>query len=90
LISIAVPLSELSRTGEPLNRLGVATHNMEHTETDEPSVIGWIPQRNFVFRTPDGHSLEFISLLDDPPVPDFIGPLSEWRKQPHPAKSASL
>ena len=32
------------------------------------------------FRDPDGHSLEFIALLDDPPDPGFIGPLSAWRR----------
>jgi lactoylglutathione lyase len=87
-LAIAVPLSELLRAGERLNRMGVATHNVEHTETNEPSVIGWMPSAQLYFRDPDGHSLEFISLLYDPPDPDFIGPLCEWRKRPYTAQSA--
>jgi lactoylglutathione lyase len=89
-LAIAVPLSELLRTGQRLNSMGVITHNFEHVETSEPTVIGWMPSAQLYFRDPDGNSLEFISLLDDPPDPDFIGPLSEWRKRPHTAKSASL
>jgi len=42
-------------------------------------VIGWMPSAQIYFRDPDDHSLEFITLLDDTPVPHFIGPLSAWR-----------
>ena len=40
-----------------------------------------MPSTQLYFRDPDGHSLEFIALLDDPPDPGFIGSLSEWRKR---------
>jgi hypothetical protein len=39
-----------------------------------------MPSAQLYFRDPDDHSLEFIALLDDPPDPHFIGPLSTWRK----------
>ena len=76
--AIAVSLPELLAVGKRLNDLGVSTHNFAGEETTEPSVIGWMPSAQLYFRDPDGHSLEFITLLDDPPDPGFIGPLSAW------------
>jgi len=58
--------------------LGVTTRNFTDEETTEPSVIGWMPSAQIYFRDPDGHSVEFISVLDDVPDPSFIGPLSSW------------
>jgi lactoylglutathione lyase len=78
--ALALSLPELLAAGPRLNRLGVATRNFAGEETTEPSVIGWMPSAQLYFRDPDGHSLEFIALLDDPPDAQFIGPLSEWRK----------
>src|SRR5262245_41148163 len=78
--AIAIPLPELLTVGKRLNDLGVSTRNFMGEETTEPSVIGWLPCAQIYFRDPDGHSLEFITVLDDPPNPGFIGPLSAWRR----------
>jgi lactoylglutathione lyase len=49
------------------------------TETDEPSVIGWMPAASVYFRDPDGHLLEYLAMLDDDPRPDLgIVPWSQW------------
>jgi lactoylglutathione lyase len=77
--AIALTLPELLVVGKRLNGLGVATRNFTGEETTEPSVIGWMPSAQLYFLDPDGHSLEFISLLDDPPDADFMGTLSEWQ-----------
>lgn len=87
--AIAVSLSELLEAGPRLNRLGIATRDFAGRETTEPSVIGWMPSAQLYFRDPDGHALEFIALLDDPPDPGFIGSLSEWRKRKQAARSNS-
>ena len=79
--AIAVPLPDLLVAGKRLNGLGVPTHNFAGQETAEPSVIGWMPSAQLYFRDPDGHSLEFIALLDDAPEPQFYGSLSGWRKR---------
>ncbi len=80
--ALAIPLDDLLKVGERLNRQGVATHNFLNEPTTEPTVMGWgRPSASLYFRDPDGHSLEFISLLDSPPVPDFNGPYSEWVKR---------
>lgn len=48
---------------------------------DEPEVIPWVPAASVYFRDPDGHSLEYIAMLPDPPAPNAKRiPLSEWRK----------
>lgn len=78
--AIAISLPQLLAIGQRLNDLGVPTRDFAGAETTEPSVIGWMPSAQLYFRDPDGHSVEFISLLDDPPDPSFIGPLSEWQR----------
>jgi lactoylglutathione lyase len=65
--------------GKRLNDLGISTRNFAGEETTEPSVIGWMPSAQLYFRDPDGHSVEFITVIDDPPDPGFIGSLSAWR-----------
>ena len=77
--AIAMSLSELLDAGPLLNHRGIATRNFAGEETAEPSVIGWMPSAQLYFRDPDGHSVEFIAVLDDPPDSTFIGPLSAWR-----------
>ena len=49
-------------------------------EIAEPIVFAWMPAASVYFDDPDGHSLEFIAMLDDPPQPELgIVTLSEWR-----------
>ena len=36
----------------------------------EPSVIGWMPAAAVYFRDPDGHQLEYLAMLPEPPRPD--------------------
>lgn len=80
-LAFAVSLAELLAAGERLRSSGVICQDFRGEQTDEPSVIGWMPSAQLYFRDPDGHSVEFIALLDDPPDASFIGSLSEWRKR---------
>jgi len=34
-------------------------------ESIEPSVIGWMPAAAVYFRDPDGHLMEYLTMLDD-------------------------
>ena len=79
--ALAISLPELLGAGACLRRSGVTCQDFRGKETDEPSVIGWMPSAQLYFRDPDGHSVEFIALLDDTPDPSFIGSLSDWRKK---------
>ena len=78
-----VPLAELLAASERLNAAGIQTQNFAGEKTTEPSVIGWMPSAQLYFRDRDGHSLEFITLLDESPEPKFVGSLSEWKKRSH-------
>lgn len=61
----AAGLAPLSLTGEPI---------------DEPVVLSWMPAASVYFTAPDGHSLEYISMLAETPRPDLgTMPLSQWR-----------
>jgi lactoylglutathione lyase len=48
---------------------------------DEPVVLCWMPAVSVYFDDPDGHSLEFICMLDETPRPE-LGRVSwsEWRR----------
>jgi catechol 2,3-dioxygenase-like lactoylglutathione lyase family enzyme len=87
--AIALPMADLVTAGKRLNDLGVATRNFAGEETTEPSVIGWMPSAQLYFRDPDDHSVEFITVLDDRPDADFIGPLSTWQKRDEARRSES-
>ncbi len=78
-VAFSMSLPELLAACERLKSAGVQTRNFAGEETGEPSVIGWMPSAQIYFCDPDGHSLEFIALLDDAPDPEFNGQLSAWR-----------
>ena len=80
-LAFQLSLAELLLAGQRLRSSGVMSQDFGGKQTDEPSVIGWMPSAQLYFRDPDGHLVEFIALLDDTPDPSFIGSLSEWRKK---------
>jgi lactoylglutathione lyase len=82
-IAFNVSLAELLAAGERLNTAGIQTQNFAGEKTTEPSVIGWMPSAQLYFDDRDGHSVEFIALLDESPKPEFIGSLSEWKQRSH-------
>ena len=62
-----------------LRTLGVTPLSFFAAETTEPSVIGWMPAAAVYFRDPDGHLLEYLTMLDEPPRVDAgILPWSHW------------
>ena len=47
---------------------------------EEPIVHAWMPAASVYFDDPDGHSLEFIAMLPEPPRPELgMVTLSVWR-----------
>jgi lactoylglutathione lyase len=80
-LAFAISLPELLTAGERLRTHSVTCQDFRGEKTDEPSVIGWMPSAQLYFRDPDGHSVEFIALLNDKPDPSFIGSLTEWRNR---------
>ena len=79
-LAFAVSFGELLAAIKKLNEHGIETLGFGGEKTDEPTVIGWMPSAQIYFRDPDGHMLEFITILRDPPDPNFNGSYSEWKK----------
>ena len=47
-----------------------------------PMVFPWVPAISIYFKDPDGHSLEFIGVLEEQPKPQLdVMPYQEWLKQ---------
>jgi lactoylglutathione lyase len=64
---------------ERLRSLGVIPLAFSGTETREPSVIGWMPAAAVYIRDPDGHLLEYVAMLEEPPHPELgVVPWSVW------------
>jgi lactoylglutathione lyase len=64
-----------------LRALGLTPLSFFGAETDEPSVIGWMPAAAVYLRDPDGHLLEYLAMLEEPPRPERgIVPWSEWAR----------
>jgi len=79
-VAFAVTLHQLFAAITKLNGNGIETLGFGGEKTNEPTVIGWMPSAQIYFRDPDGHTLEFITILSDLPHPNFNGPYSEWKK----------
>jgi lactoylglutathione lyase len=78
-LAVAVALSDLLTAGLRLSTLGVVTRDFSGKRTTEPSVIGWMPSAQIYFSDPDGHTVEYITLLDEVPECEFVGSLSAWK-----------
>jgi lactoylglutathione lyase len=78
-IALTTSLPELLRACDALRANGLTPLSFFGAETTEPRVIGWMPAAAVYFRDPDGHLIEYLAMLDDPPQPDRgIIPWSDW------------
>ena len=77
--AFASPLDQVLEAPARLRQLGLTPLSFHAEETDEPSVIGWMPAAAVFFRDPDGHLLEYLAMLDAPPDPERrILAWSDW------------
>ena len=79
-LAFAVSFDQLLAAIKRLNECGIETLGFGGHQTNEPTVIGWMPSAQIYFRDPDGHMLEFISILPDRPDSTFIGTYSDWNR----------
>ena len=70
-VAFEVSLEDLLEAPRRLADQGVAPLSFFGDETGEPSVIGWMPAAAVYFRDPDGHLLEYLTMLDEEPRPDL-------------------
>jgi lactoylglutathione lyase len=69
-VAFAAALEDVIAAPKTLQSAGVTALDFNGEPTDEPVVLGWMPAASVYFRDPDGHLLEYIAMLDDPPRPD--------------------
>ncbi len=62
-----------------LTESGVTPLGFNGEPSNEPVVHGWMPGLAVYFSDPDGHSIEFLHVLDAAPDPSFgVKPYSSW------------
>ena len=66
-IALEASLEDILAACDGLRSNGVTPLSFFGAETSEPSVIGWMPAAAVYFRDPDGHSIEYLAMLDEPP-----------------------
>ena len=78
-VAFGASLEDVLAAPRRLRRLGVTPLSFHGEETNEPSVIGWMPAAAVYFRDPDGHLLELLAMLDGAPDPERrILTWSDW------------
>ena len=74
-----MPKADLLQACGDLRRAGVEPLGFGGDPVSEPVVLGWMPALSVYFKDPDGHSLELIHVLDEPPDVTFgVRPWSAW------------
>jgi lactoylglutathione lyase len=78
-VAFEVAINDLLDAPKRLEAQGITPLSFFGVQTNEPSVIGWMPAASLFFRDPDGHLLEYLTMLDGKLRPDLgILPWSEW------------
>ena len=78
-VAFRASLDDVLGACDRLRTLGVTPLSFFAAETTEPSVIGWMPAAAVYFRDPDGHLLEYLTMLEETPRFDAgILPWSQW------------
>lgn len=78
-VAFRASLGDVLDACDALRASGVTPLSFFGAEATEPSVIAWMPAAAVYFRDPDGHQLEYLAMLDEPPRPDLgIVSWSQW------------
>ena len=70
-VAFEVALDDLLEAPKYLKAQGITPLSFFGLETTEPSVIGWMPAASIFFRDPDGHLIEYLTMLDKEPRPSL-------------------
>lgn len=80
-------LNDLFNVPSVLRSKGFTPLSMVGEETDDPTVISFMPSASVFFRDPDGHLIEYLALLDEEPRPKLgIVTWREWIDQKNKVK----
>jgi lactoylglutathione lyase len=70
-LAFDVLLDDLLDSHKKPKAMRITTFSILGEETIEPSVICWMPTASIYFRDPDGHLLEYLTMLNEPPRPEL-------------------
>ena len=77
-----VSLEQFETAAVRLKEMGVQPLDFDGEPTDEPDVLAWVPNLSLYFKDLDGHSIEFLAVLDEKARPELgILKWSEWKKR---------
>ena len=80
-VAFRASLADVLGACDALRATGITPLSFFGAEATEPSVISWMPAAAVYFRDPDGHQLEYLAMLDEPPRPDLgIVSWSQWTR----------
>jgi lactoylglutathione lyase len=78
-LAFKVSLDAVLGACDRLRSAGVTPLSFFAEATREPSAIGWMPAAAVYFRDPDGHLVEYLAVLDQPPDAGAgVVPWSDW------------
>ncbi|MCA9076807.1 MAG: VOC family protein [Planctomycetaceae bacterium] len=78
-LAFQATVEDVLSTPSKLVASGLQPLGINEEPVEEPVVIGWVPCVSIYFNDPDGHLLEYIAPLDEPPRPEVgVIPYSEW------------
>lgn len=77
-VAFGTDLVDVLAASNALASVGIRALDFDGRPTDEPVVLAWMPAAAVYFRDPDGHLLEYIAMLAEPPRRD-AGVLT-WRE----------
>ncbi|MBZ9937143.1 VOC family protein [Mesorhizobium sp. BR1-1-16] len=81
-LAFAMGVDGVLASAAALKAKGVQPLGFTGKPAEEPEVIGWMPAVSQYFADPDGHSLEFIAVLDEEADAAFgVRPYSEWLRR---------
>jgi lactoylglutathione lyase len=81
-VAFAISLDAMEHAVEALKSAGVQPLDFDGQPATEPQVLAWMPAATIYFRDPDGHLLEFLTMLpEDEPAPQRgVVRYSDWHK----------
>lgn len=85
-IALRVSLEDVLGACDALRAHDITPLSFFAAETTEPSVIGWMPAAAVYFRDPDGHLIEYLTMLPGPARPE-LG-IVAWSQWPRAASAA--
>jgi len=81
-LAFTVDLPGLLEAPARLRAAGVTPRDFAGSATDEPVVLAWMPAASVYFHDPDGHQLEFLCMLPEPPQPELgVVTWSRWQQR---------